>query len=144
MLVTGRGSPGTEPRTGSGFPVYCGWYPVGRVNALPVPPTLMVIRVDMLEFQPYGASPVKGLADGSGVENGSISVSVTTFDVVEVEVKVVKLSTSGRVSPGEIELSGTGKTVTADVLMTRASVTGGVLPPSQTVVPACSAKEYGP
>lgn len=56
---------------------------------------LTVIKVVKLEFQPYGASPVKGLAEGSGVDKDSVIVSVKTFDVVEVNVKVLKLDVSG-------------------------------------------------
>ena len=102
------------------------------------------MKVVKLEFQPYGASPVKGLAEGSGVDKDSVSVLVKTFDVVEVNVKVLKLDVSGVAPLWTIELSGTGKTVTAEVLTTNDFVDGGVLPPSQVVVPPCSAKEYGP
>ena len=98
----------------------------------------------MLEFQPYGARPVNGLAEGSGADKDSVSVSVKTFDVVEVKVKVLKLEESGAVPLGTKELSGTGKTVIAEVLTMNDSVAEGVLPPSQVVVPLCSAKEYGP
>ena len=132
-----------------------GGYPVERVNPLPVAANLMVI---MLEFQPYGARPVKGLADGSGVyvsinvwvpdsreldEEDSVSVLVKVLKVVKNDVKVVKLSED--VSSGDREEpSWTGITLTAEVLTTRDAVSGGVLPPSHDVEPSCSAKEYGP
>ena len=102
------------------------------------------MKVVKLEFQPYGASPVKGLAEGSDGDKDSVSVLVKTFDVVEVNVRVLKLDVSGEAPLWTIELSGIGKTVTADVLITKDFVDGGVLPPSQVVIPLCSAKEYGP
>ena len=123
---------------GFGISLANGGYPVERVNPLPVPATLIVI---VLEFQPCGARPVKGLADGSGVYEDSVSVLVRILEVVEVDVIVLKLS----MSAGDVgEASWTGITVTADVSTTKDAVAGGVLPPSQTVEPSCSAKEYGP
>lgn len=128
---------------GLGTSVPKGVYPVERENPLPVPATLMVV---MLEFQPYGARPVKGLANGSGMYDGdSVSVLVKILDVVEINVKVVRLSDSEDVSPGDVEEpSWTGITLTAEVWMIKDAVAGGVLPPSHTVEPSCSAKEYGP
>lgn len=105
---------------------------------------MTVRNVVTLEFHPYGASLVKGFAEGSGVDKDSVSVLVKIFDVVEVRVKVLKLEESGTVPLGIGELSGTGKTVTAEVLTINDAVAGGVLPSSQLVEPLCSAKEYGP
>lgn len=78
------------------------------------------------------------------MDKDSVSVLVKIFDVVEVRVKVLKLEESGTVPLGIGELSGTGKTVTAEVLTINDAVAGGVLPSSQLVEPLCSAKEYGP
>ena len=78
---------------GFGISLAKGGYPVERVNPLPVPATLIVI---MLEFQPYGARPVNGLADGSGVYEVSVSVLVRILEVIEVDVIVLKLSMSAR------------------------------------------------
>ena len=148
--VTGTGKSGLIPCRGGGtsqrgeriLPLeYAS--PVGRAT-LPVTLALTVIKVVKLEFQPYGASPVKGLAEGSGVDKASVIVLVKTFDVVEVNVKVLELDASGVAPLWRTELSGTGTTVMADVLITNEFVDGGVLPPSQVVVPLCSAKEYGP
>jgi len=42
------------------------------------------------------------------------------------------------------ELSGTGTSVTIDVLVTKEAVAGGVLPPNQDVIPLFTLKEYRP
>ena len=149
--MTGTGKSGFIPCRGGGtsqrgeriLPVgYAS--PVGSTKSLLVTLALTVMKVVKLEFQPYGASPVKGLAEGSDGDKDSVSVLVKTFDVVEVNVRVLKLDVSGEAPLWTIELSGIGKTVTADVLITKDFVDGGVLPPSQVVIPLCSAKEYGP
>ena len=105
---------------------------------------MTVRNVVKLEFQPYGASPVKGLAEGVGVVKDSVSVLVKVLDEVDVKVKVLKLEVIAANPLGTIELSGKGTIVTAEVLVTNDFVDWGVLLPSQTVVPLCSAKEYGP
>ena len=149
--MTGIGNSGLIPCRGGGTSQRGEWIlpveyasPVGGTTLLLVTLALTVMKVVNVEFQPYGARPVKGLAEGSDVDKDSVMVSVKTFEVVEVNVKVLKLELS-RVAPlWTAELSGTGKTVMADVLVMNDFVEGGVLPPSQEVVPLCSAKEYGP
>lgn len=117
---------------------------VEYTEGLPVGPTLTVRNVVRLEFHPCGASPVKGFAEGSGVDQDSVSVLVKILDVVDVRVNVLKPEESGIAPLGIGEYSGTGETVMAEVLTTKEAVAGGVLPPSQLVEPLCSAKEYGP
>ena len=86
---------------------------------------------------------MKGLAEATGLEDDSVTVSVNTSEVTLVNERVLKLVVVGASALGASERIGTGLTVTAVVSTTSDSVVGGVLPPSQMVVPLCSAKENG-
>lgn len=62
------------------------------------------------------ATPVKGLADATGLEDDSVTVSVKVSDVTVVKDRVLKLVVVGAAALEASVLVGTGSTVIALVM----------------------------